>query len=102
PERGGGRDRGRAGDARLQEVVDEVRRIEPEQSFTPLTDRMRVEDPVSASHDDLVPWRVRKPDARCDVVTIGMDQRPLEDAAVLGKDHCASPGLEIRELVVLL
>ena len=97
PERRGGRDRGGTRDARLQQVVDQVRRIEPEQPLAALPDGVRVEDPVSAAHDHLLPRRVGEPDARREVVAIGMDQRALEDAAVASqRPWCRSPDRNSR------
>ena len=51
PERRRRRHRRRSGDAGLQQVVDEVRRVEAEHPFAPLPDRVAVEHAVAAAHD---------------------------------------------------
>ena len=102
PERGRRGDGGRARDAGLEHVVDEVWRVEAEQPFAPLPDGVRVEHAVAAPDHPARRGRVREADARRDVVAVRVDERAIEHVAVLGEDHLPGDRIEVREAVVLL
>src|SRR5436190_10778913 len=63
---------------------------------------MRVEDTISAPDHHAGRERVSEAGAGREVVPIGMNQSPVEDVAVLGKDHGAGLRIEIGKLIVLL
>ena len=100
-EDGCGSHRGGTCDTGISQIVDQERRIEPEQPLTALTDGVRVKHPVGAAEHQSRHQSVGKTEARRPVVAVGMNQGPLKNSAVLGKYHRPGRRVEVGKAIFL-